>query len=274
MIQIEDTGKVRKFRLARGLFGKGWYFTAAYWVDGLLVDSGCFYTAEELVKAVESLPLQLIVNTHSHEDHVGANASLQAGRGVPVLAHRQALPVLEDPSLNRLHPYQRVLWGRPHACRPAAIPDVVETEHYRFHVIHTPGHSPDHICLFEPSQGWLFAGDTYVGGQDRTLRADYNIWGIVSSLKKLIMLEPAVLFPGSGTVRDEATKELRKKISYLEEMGQKVQAMHKRGWSMRRIARTFGADPVLTCITVGHFSSTNLVRSFIEDFEEPGEERS
>lgn len=273
MIQVENVGKVRKFRLARELFGKGWYFTAAYWVDGLLVDSGCFYTAEELVKAVEGLPLQFIVNTHSHEDHVGANASLQAGRGVPVLAHRQALPVLEDPSLNRLHPYQRVLWGRPHPCSPAVIPHIVETEHYRFHVIDTPGHSPDHICLFEPSQGWLFAGDTYVGGQDRTLRADYNIWGILSSLKKLVMLEPAVLFPGSGTVRHEATKELRKKIAYLEEMGNKVQALHEKGWSMRRIARTLGADPVLACITLGHFSSTNLVRSFIEDFEKPGEER-
>ena len=44
-----------------------------------------------------------------------------------------------------------------------------------FQVIYTPGHSPDHICLFEHKHGWLFTGDLFVGGMDRALRVDYDV---------------------------------------------------------------------------------------------------
>jgi glyoxylase-like metal-dependent hydrolase (beta-lactamase superfamily II) len=266
MIKTEDIGEVRKFHLARTLLARGWYFTTAYWVDGLLIDTGCLYTIDELVRAARDLRIDCIVNTHSHEDHVGANAALQDTRRAPVLAHPKALHILSDPSVNGLRPYQRLLWGLPPACHGKPVGDFLETEHHRFHVVHTPGHTPDHICLFEPTQGWLFVGDTYIGGQDQALRADYNIWEIISSLKKLEALKPSVLFPGSGTVRQEATEELARKIAYLEETGKKVLDLHHKGWSTRRIRRkVLGSDWKLNWLTLGHFNAMHLVRSYIED---------
>ena len=47
----------------------------------------------------------------------------------------------------------------------------ITSAHVTLTPIHAPGHSPDHICLFEPERGWLFSGDTYIGGQDRAQRA-------------------------------------------------------------------------------------------------------
>jgi hypothetical protein len=38
MLKIETIGPVTKIKLARALFGRPVYFTAAYWVDGLLID--------------------------------------------------------------------------------------------------------------------------------------------------------------------------------------------------------------------------------------------
>jgi len=72
--------------------GRAVYYTAAYWVDGLMVDTGCSYTAKELVSAVENDDLDSIVNTHSHEDHIGANEMLSKNRGARIFAHDSALP--------------------------------------------------------------------------------------------------------------------------------------------------------------------------------------
>jgi len=246
--------------------GRGLYFTAAYWVDGLMVDTGCAYTVRELVESLDSLSIRCIVNTHSHEDHIAGNAALQAKFGAEVLAHREALPILAQPRKRRLRPYQLVMWGYPEPSNAEAIGNFVETEHHRFEVINTPGHSSDHICLYEPKQGWLFTGDVYVGGRDRALRLDYNVWQIIESLKYLASLDVKILFPGSGTTRESPREELLGKINYLEETGHRVLALHRQGWSRRRIRhRLFGGEMSIAYYTLGHFSGRNLVRSYIED---------
>lgn len=244
------------------------YYTTAYYVDGLMVDTGCFFTVPELMASLNGLTVERIVNTHSHEDHIAANAALQEKFGAQVLAHPEALPYLAEPRQRRLRPYQIVMWGYPAPCNGAPIGDFVETPNYRFEVICTPGHSSDHICLYERQQGWLFTGDAYVGGKDKALRLDYNVWQIIASLKKLASLDAKVLFPGSGTIRQDPREELIDKIRYLEEKGRQVLDLQDRGWSRRAIRRKlFGAEMSIAYVTLGHFSGKNLVRSYLEDRE-------
>jgi glyoxylase-like metal-dependent hydrolase (beta-lactamase superfamily II) len=265
MLKIEPIGPVIKIKMARALFGRPFYFTTAYWVDGLLIDTGCAYTEAEMMAAIKELPVERVVNTHSHEDHIGANAALQEKRGAKILAHPLALPVLADPRSNQaLQPYRRIFWGYPKPSQGQPVGETVETEHYRFRVIHTPGHSPDHICLYEPSEGWLFSGDLYIGGHDRALRADYSICAIIDSLKKIALSEISRLFPGSGTVRENPSKDLLEKIDYLEETGRRVQELHQRGLSPCQIAhRIFGPELLIAYITLGHFSGKCLVKSYL-----------
>ncbi len=266
LLLADQLGEVKRFRLARTLLGRGWYFTTAYLVDGLLIDTGCAHTADELIAALEGCSIRQIVNTHSHEDHVGANAQLQARTGAPIAAHALALPFLEVPDKWNLRPYQRLLWGLPSPSRGTLLERIVETERYQFRVIHTPGHSPDHVCLYEEREGWLFSGDTFIGGKDRSLRADYNILEIIDSLRILAGLEPETLFTGSGTVRSDARQEIVSKIAYLEELKRRVRALHAKGMSISVIAgRLFGRETLIAYITLGHFSARNLVKSFIAD---------
>ena len=267
MIQLEpalESGAVIKFRLARSLPGRRPYFTAAYWVDGLLIDSGPAHTARQMTAALKGWQVDQIVNTHSHEDHIGANASLQAVFGCPILAHPEALPVLADPRLQRLQPYRLLFWGRPKPSHGQPIGDEVETDHYRFRVVPTPGHSPDHICLFEPEQGWLFSGDAYIGGEDQALRSGYDIWGIIESLNRLAELPVGTIFAGSGSVRNQGVAPLEAKIDYLEQLGDRILDLHERGMSPRRIRRQiFGREPFISYFTLGHFSTMNLIRSYL-----------
>jgi glyoxylase-like metal-dependent hydrolase (beta-lactamase superfamily II) len=265
MLRIETIGPVTKIKLARAIFGHAFYHTTAYWVDGLLIDAGCAYTEGEIMWALEGLSVERVVNTHSHEDHIGANAALQEKRGARILAHPLALPVLADPRGNQpLQPYQRIFWGYPKPSEGRPIGEMVETERYRFQVIHTPGHSPDHICLYEPDEGWLFSGDLYIGGRDRALRTDYNICAIIDSLKKIASLEVSRLFPCSGTVRENPGKDLLEKIDYLEEIGRRVRELYQRGLSPRQIARRiFGPEMLIAYATLGHFSGKCLVKSYL-----------
>jgi glyoxylase-like metal-dependent hydrolase (beta-lactamase superfamily II) len=274
MILIEDIGEVRKFRLARALLGRGLYYTAAYWADGLMIDTGCAYTVRELVTALQGNSVKRIVNTHSHEDHIGANSALKRRFGAEILAHPLGLPILMAPRQRQpLRPYQVIMWGYPEPSQGTAIGDVVETEKYRFQVIHTPGHSPDHICLYEPDRGWVFTGDAYIGGRDQALRADYDIWQIMGSLRDLAELDISLLFTGSGSVRKDARAALFEKIHYLEEIGTRILELHGRGLGYSRIRRKlFGREQPISYLTLGNFSGKNLIRSFVED--RPAEQAS
>ena len=268
MIREQSFGPVRRYDLARTILGRGRYWTAAYWVDGLLIDSGPARTAAELARTVQDLPLQRIATTHSHEDHIGAHGLLQSQRRVPIAAHPAALPTLADPARLRLQWYRRFFWGWPAPCRaePLAPGGTLSTARYRFQVLYTPGHSPDHICLFEPRLGWLFSGDLYVGGEDQVLGPERDIWAIIQSLKRIAALPLTVLFPGSARIRQDPLPAIQRKIAYLEELGERVLDLHRRGWSAGRIARhLLGGPNAVELITAGNFSRRHLVLSYLRN---------
>jgi len=273
MIRITHYDPVTRFDLANTLLGRGRYWTTAYLVDGLLVDSGCAHSAAELKQALQASPLTCIANTHTHEDHIGANGLLQRSRaGLELRAHPMALPVLADPRRTQpLHPYRRLYWGwpTPSQATPLADGERIETQKYAFQVLYTPGHSADHLCLYEPEQGWLFSGDLFVGGHDRALRAGQDIWQTIASLKRIADLPIQQLFPGSARVRQQPAQELRQKISYYEDRGQAVLELHKQGLGVDQIARQlFGGPMWVELVTLGHFSRRNLVKAYLGENQE------
>lgn len=278
MIKQHSYGEVTRFDLARTLMGQGRYWTTAYWVDGLLIDSGCSHTAREMVRALKHLPLRCIVNTHSHEDHIGANALLQKQRAVEILAHPLAVNVLQNPRHEQpLHPYRRIFWGWPEACqaRPLSDGEQICTPLYNFQVIFTAGHSQDHLCLFEPDRGWLFSGDLFVGGKDRALRDGCDIWAVISALEKIAELPLTMLFPGSARVRPNPVPELYQKIAFYRQLGEKVLSLHQSGCDINQImSQLLGGVMWVEVATFGHFSRRCLVQAYLNKLDKEGGEQS
>lgn len=162
--------------------------------DGwLMVDTG-WYTAEafsSLQTGLKDLGLALtnistMVVTHVHPDHFGLAGKIkQASPRTELLTHRWESDLIESryvkfsdlrnrmsamlerhgvPSLSRL--------ALESASMPAlqfvtvTFPDrmlyggeIISTKVYDLEVIWTPGHSPGHICLYEPRNQLLFSGD-------------------------------------------------------------------------------------------------------------------
>jgi len=52
MIETTVFEGITQIRMSREIGGNPVYWVAAYLVDGLLVDTGCSYTAENLVRSV------------------------------------------------------------------------------------------------------------------------------------------------------------------------------------------------------------------------------
>jgi len=270
MLTITNLNEIDRFDLARNLPFRWRYWTTAYYVDGLLIDSGCAHVASNLLNHLATRKLQTLVTTHSHEVHIGAHGLLQRRYpNLAIFAHPLALKVIANPRQEQpLHPYRRLFWGWPEsACAEPLLDGAeIETENFCFRVLYTPGHSPDHCCFYEPTRGWLFTGDLYVGGEDRALREGYNIYQIIESLKRIAKLDITTLFPGSARIPFNGIEAINKKIRYLEELGARIRSLHHEGMSLRAIVRTVCGGPMpVEIITLGHFTRRRLILSYLYD---------
>jgi glyoxylase-like metal-dependent hydrolase (beta-lactamase superfamily II) len=262
VLATTEYGQVTQIRLCRYADNPGGT-VSTYLVDGLLIDSGPAYTADELTEFLKDKCVKTVVNTHYHEDHIAANALLKEKYGVELLAHHLAVNKINQPAT--LYPYQEEVWGYPIPSQVKEIGDSVITQHFRFHVIPTPGHDRDHICLFERKHGWLFSGDLFVSTRPNVVRPMDDVWQIIADLKKVKDLKPQILFPAPGKVIAEPVPALEQTIRYLEDLGQKVTELHGKGLSPAEIVKeVFGSEAPIAEWTQQQFSSLNLVKSLLK----------
>ncbi len=264
MIETDHLGEVTRIKMGRKYQGRVLYWTAAYLVDGLLIDTGCPHTAEELARFLEGRHLKLAVNTHHHEDHVGANHLLQQRFKIPIMASREAAPLIgQSPEL---HPYQELVWGCPVPTEAGILPSQVETESHRFEVVGTPGHCPDHVALVETANGWCFTGDLFISREPKAMRPEEDVYEIARSMKKLVDLPPEklILFTGLGNVVEEGREALQACIDYIQGLSRRVWELERQGLSTGdMVNQLFGRESVLAGLTDGHISSENVVRALL-----------
>lgn len=266
MLEATTCGPITRLHLARTIFGRPLYTVEAYLVDGLLIDSGPPATASELVKWCRERDVRQVVNTHHHEDHSGGDGALRRILGVPIAAPARAVPLLSD--FPRLQLYRRIVWGQPESVEVQPLGDLLETPRYRFEVIATPGHSSDHVCLFEPEQGCLFSGDLFIHERARYLRADEDAREILASLRRLLALRPRLLICSHTGVVEDACGAIERKIAYWEGLGGRARALRREGLSLREISdRLLGPEGLATRISRGHFAKINLIRSLMDQVD-------
>lgn len=99
--------------------------------------------------------------------------------------------------------------------------DIIDIGGRRIKVLHTPGHSPGHMCFWEKEKGYLFTGDLVYKG---TLFAYYpstNPEDYLKSLEKISELPVERVFPGhhSLDIQPEILIRMRKALRRLKEEG-------------------------------------------------------
>ena len=262
MIETRLYGDVLQIRMSQVFNGQPLYWVAAYLVDGLLVDSGCEHTAEELTEFLSTYPLEQIANTHYHEDHIGANARLLRQRQLSIYAHRDSIPLMQQTPT--LFPYQEVVWGYPEPCEAQELGTTLKTGHYAFDVLPTPGHCSGHVVLLEKEQGWCFSGDLFVSERPKVLRPEENVYQIMESLRLLLDNAGAdfTLFTSIGVVVENGAEAVNNLLAYLEKTVATILDYDRRGYTIDKIRQElFGGESRMAGISNGQFSVDNLINS-------------
>jgi glyoxylase-like metal-dependent hydrolase (beta-lactamase superfamily II) len=82
--------------------------------------------------------------------------------------------------------------------------------------IHTPGHSPDHLCFWHQESGQLFCGDLAWKGSTVVIPSSQggDVAVYLSSLQRVLQLQPETMLPAHGPVIERPMELLREYIEH------------------------------------------------------------
>jgi glyoxylase-like metal-dependent hydrolase (beta-lactamase superfamily II) len=140
-----------------------------------------------------------VLNTHAHFDHTDANGAILEATGAKLAIHPRDLPILKASG-------GAALFGVAANTSPSPNlelhdGDKLDVGNLCFEVLHTPGHTPGHVCFYERDEGVLFDGDVLfrrgIGRTDLPL-GDYE--QLFDSIKRVLFALPdeTVVYSGHG----------------------------------------------------------------------------
>jgi glyoxylase-like metal-dependent hydrolase (beta-lactamase superfamily II) len=176
----------------------------------MLIDAGVGHDAHlDALAATTGVGPGHVVVTHAHSDHISGVLSIAA----------------RWPGTK----FSKLPWPDRDAEFPAAWGhlsdgDRVPAGDDELEVVHTPGHAPDHISLWQSSTRTLFAGDLVVPGTTVVIPASMegSLSAYLRSLERVLALNPARLMPAHGAPVEEPAVLIRQYISHRLEREQQI----------------------------------------------------
>jgi glyoxylase-like metal-dependent hydrolase (beta-lactamase superfamily II) len=142
--------------------------------------------------------LVAILATHHHPDHVGGLDVLSRELGLPVWAHAETASRVDTKVARRLEDGEEIVLG---------------DESWR--VMHTPGHAPGHVCLFEPRTGTLVVGDMVASvGTILVAPGDGDMAVYLAQLRRLAGVNARLALPAHGDPIDEPTALFERYVAH------------------------------------------------------------
>ena len=187
------------------------YDANTYLVNGkILIDTSM--KPDRLVQQIKEHTdihnLELIILTHCHYDHTASASHIATTSGAHIAIHQDDAPYLNDDVMSVAY-----IFGHPTPDIKADITyqdgDIIPLDDGEvLEVIHTPGHTPGGICLYEPASKSLFSGDTIFpnGSIGRTDFSGGSARDLSRSIEKLTHFDVQTLYPGHGPVTDDNVK--------------------------------------------------------------------
>lgn len=189
-------------------FSPGPYATNCYVVESenhaIIIDAG--FEPQDMIDFVKSrvsegVVLDALVLTHAHVDHIaGVTDVRRAFKGVPVLIHQAERDWLSDASLN-LSMFSGLPISGPGPDRLLHHNDTLAVGECSFQILHTPGHSPGSVTLYNRANNVAFVGDAlFAGSIGRTDFPGCSMEQLAASITQRLYTLPddTRVLPGHG----------------------------------------------------------------------------
>jgi glyoxylase-like metal-dependent hydrolase (beta-lactamase superfamily II) len=260
--------------------------------DGVAIDPGSTRMRASLTRHLRLLPpgaIRAVAATHHHEEHSSNLSWLGSRTGARVCVGAQTASVLEAPPL--LPRIRRWMIGQP---PPLRQPYEILDRHMPsgsgvLEVIAAPGHCDDHIVFYDPAEKLLIAGDTFMGVYFSAPNPDVDSRKWIDTLRRLLDLDIEILVEGHGfvhtlrpdvpdfpglVVRRHPRDEILEKLRFFEWLRSQIESGFRDGLPLRAIEvscfpwgqpyawEQFANDELSRILSAGHWSRTELVRSF------------
>jgi len=177
--------------------------------DNILVDSGYCTHRERTLEllagpaGLDGEPLERLINTHCHSDHMGGNAAVVSAYG-----SRITIPAGEVKNVVPWTPQSAWMQEFDQRADPFHFDDTIDAGQsfegggFEWEVHAAPGHDMDALMFFEPSQRILISGDAlWENGMGFVWPGEGPnpyIDAARESLARIEALDPAVVIPGHG----------------------------------------------------------------------------
>jgi glyoxylase-like metal-dependent hydrolase (beta-lactamase superfamily II) len=200
------------YKPARGIFGiyepHQAEETISYLIVGdkraLLFDTGMGISdLKKVIAGLTSLPIN-VLNSHTHNDHVGGNWEFSTIYGMDTDFTRQNARGSRADAQAEITPGQicgalpKGFDSAAYSTRPWKVTsythdgDRFDLGGRTLEVIATPGHTPDAICLLDRANGLLFTGDTYYPAPIWLFRPETDLDAYAASIGRLAALAPKI----------------------------------------------------------------------------------
>lgn len=233
------------------------FTVSCYAVRGMLIDAAFDDVAGEYMSWVRERKPAGVIVTHAHDDHA-ANADRLAVANVPTWIAPWSADYLRVSHPRGWH--RKWVWGG----MPVLKHDVTPFAPAGLEVIHTPGHSPDHHVVWDPSTETLFSADLFIGVKVRVAHPieREDVRQQIGSIRRAIVLKPKRVFDAHRGLLKDGIGLLTAKANWLEQTVGEIDALIARGDPDRAIVKqVFGGEEMFAYTTFGDFSRINFVRS-------------
>lgn len=175
----------------------------------------------------EKVSVSRIIITHWHPDHVGGLAGVLDKLSL----NPKSCPIHKI--IDTTHDYELSDWDY------VSDGALIKEEGATLRVVHTPGHTADHISLILEEENVLFSGDCVLGQGRGVVFEDLSLY--LNSLRQLASLKPRIIYPGHGPVVEDPLERIEEYITrQLEREARIVAAMSSTDLGPEALAH--GAD--------------------------------
>lgn len=174
---------------------------------------------EDVLAATQGVPVERLLLTHTHADHLGAAPALSAATGAPIFGYKISAKPGFTPD--------RKLAGGDSAGS--------------FIALHTPGHAADHLCFqYTPPGGAkiLFSGDHVMSWSSSIVSPpDGDMLAYYRSLELLLGRDDEIYLGGHGPLLTDPRKLVTELLEHRKHReASMLEKLRQRSWAVAELA--------------------------------------